>query len=301
MTDSSSSLFGTVDPLVAPQTSRLEIGLASLGTLRWVAADIRLVLEEARRRLDLSPIASVALGRALSAAALIRRISLKTPARIVLEIIGDGPLGKVVSEADSAGHLRGLVGNPQLKTPEDGRMKIAPLLGSGVFRVTREEKRTRYSSQVELVSGELGDDTTHFLEQSEQIRSAVLLGVLPRSIGIAAAGGLIVEALPGTEESVIEQLEENIRSLEGVSNTLQQGGVASLIEAVLRGFDRETVDVQALEYRCRCSRDTLLKQILPLAQKEPESLVGDDGRCEAICAYCGARYIFEEEELTTTH
>jgi molecular chaperone Hsp33 len=219
-----------------------------------VAADITLVLEEARRRLDLSPIAAVALGRSLSAAALIQRISLKMPARVVLEVVGDGPMGKVVAEVDSKGHLRGLVGNPQLETPEDGRMRIAPLLGSGFLRVTREEKRSRYSSQVELVSGELGDDITHYLEQSEQIRSAVLLGVLPRPIGIGAAGGLIVEALPGTEDEVIDQLEENIRTLEGVSSCMDRGGIPALVKAVLQGFDREIVERQPLEYRCRCNR-----------------------------------------------
>ena len=139
----------TNNHLPSPGSSSLESGLASRGSLRWVAADITLVLEEARRRLDLSPIAAVALGRSLSAAALIQRISLKMPARVVLEVVGDGPMGKVVAEVDSKGHLRGLVGNPQLETPEDGRMRIAPLLGSGFLRVTREEKRSRYSSQVE--------------------------------------------------------------------------------------------------------------------------------------------------------
>ncbi len=287
----------TNNHLPSPGSSSLESGLASRGSLRWVAADITLVLEEARRRLDLSPIAAVALGRSLSAAALIQRISLKMPARVVLEVVGDGPMGKVVAEVDSKGHLRGLVGNPQLETPEDGRMRIAPLLGSGFLRVTREEKRSRYSSQVELVSGELGDDITHYLEQSEQIRSAVLLGVLPRPIGIGAAGGLIVEALPGTEDEVIDQLEENIRTLEGVSSCMDRGGIPALVKAVLQGFDREIVERQPLEYRCRCNRQSLLRQILPLAHKEPEALIGDDGFCEAVCAYCGSRYVFTATEL----
>lgn len=290
---------GNHDQIPSPGSSSLESGLASRGTLRWVAADITLVLEEARRRLDLSPIAAVALGRALSAAALIQRISLKMPARLVLEIIGNGPLGKIVAEADSEGHLRGLVGNPRLATPEDGRMRIAPLIGSGFLRVTREEKRSRYSGQVALVSGELGDDVTHYLEQSEQIRSAVLLGVLPRPIGIAAAGGLIVEALPGTEGEVIDRLEENIRTLEGVSNCLERGGIPALAKAVLQGFDREIVDRQLLEYRCRCNRQSLLSQILPLARKEPEAIIGDDGFCEAVCAYCGSRYVYTATELAS--
>ncbi|MEE8138543.1 MAG: Hsp33 family molecular chaperone HslO [Thermoanaerobaculia bacterium] len=285
----------------AAGSGRLEVGLAGLGTLRWVAVDITLLLEEARRRLDLSPIAAVALGRSLTAAALLQRISFKVPARLVLEVMGDGPLGKVVAEADSSGRLRGMVGNRRLPTPEDGRMRIAPLVGQGFLRVTREGRRGRYSSQVALVSGELGSDLAHYLEQSEQIRSAVLLGVLPKPTGIAAAGGLVVEALPGTEDRIIDRLEANIGALEGVSFYLDRGGIPALAEAVLEGFEREVVESQALEYRCRCTRQGLLSQLLPLAQQDLAALVREDGTCEASCVYCGSRYVYAAEEFAITN
>lgn len=284
-----------------PGVSRLDVGLAGQGTLRWVAVDLTQVLEEARRRLDLSPIAAVALGRALAAATLIQRISFKVPARLVLEVVGDGPLGKVVAESTSDGSMRGLVGEPRLPTPADGRMRIAASVGKGILRVTRETERSRYSSQVQLVSGELGDDVTHFLEQSEQIRSAVLLGALPRPIGIAAAGGLIVEALPGTEETVLRRLESNIRKLEGVSATLERGGPRGLADAVLDGFDRDLIDGQPVAYRCPCSREQLLDRLLPLAQQDLESVIADDGTCEAVCAFCGDRYRYAVGELLSTN
>ena len=256
---------------------RLEVGLAASGDLRWVAVELTPVLEEARRRLDLSPISAVALGRALSGAALLRRIVTKVPSRLLLEVKGDGPLGGIVAEADETGNLRGLVGNPQLETPEDGRMRIAELVGEGVLRVTREgQQRNRYQSEVALVSGELGDDLTHYLEQSEQIRSAVLLGVLPKPTGIGAAGGLIVEALPGTEEDVLDHLERNIRAIEGVSHELERGGVPALERAVLQGLDREILEAQPLEYRCRCSREVLLEQLRPIARNDLGSLMDDD-------------------------
>lgn len=277
--------------------SRLETGLASLGTLRWVAADLTLVLEEARRRHDLSPLAAVALGRAMTGAALLQRISLKQPSKLVLEVKGDGPLGQVIAEVDSAGHLRGMVADPTVETPDGGAMKIGEAVGSGSLRVTREESGGRYTSQVELVSGELGDDLTHYLEQSEQIRSAVLLGVLPRPSGIAAAGGLVVEALPGTEDEVIVRLEESIRALEGVSSLLERGGVDGLVEAVLGGFDRETLERQPLDFRCGCDRETLRLQLRSVAKEDLASVVGGDGQCEAVCAFCGERYLYDTEEL----
>lgn len=280
---------------------RLEVGLAAAGSLRWAAADITPAAEEARRRHDLSPISAVALGRALTAAALLRRIFLKVPSRLLLEVKGDGPLGQILAEADDEGALRGLVGEPRLETPPEGGMKIAPLVGRGILRVTRLDGRSRYSGEVELVSGELGDDLTHYLQQSEQIRSAVLLGVLPKPTGIAAAGGLIVEALPGTDESVLERLEHNIRSVEGVSYLLDSGGVPALERAVLEGLDREVIEAQPVEFRCRCRRDGLLETLMTLAASDLEGLLDDSGQCEAICAFCNTTYVYSAEELTAAN
>ncbi len=281
-------------------TGRLEVGLAAAGSLRWVATDITPALEEARLRLDLSPISAVALGRALTGAALLRRIFLKVPSRILLEVRGDGPLGQLIAESDEEGALRGTVGAPRLETPVHG-MRIATLVGGGVLRVTRQNGGSRYSGEVELVSGELGDDLTHYLQQSEQIRSAVLLGVLPRPNGIAAAGGLIVEALPGTDDEVVERLEHNIRAIEGVSFLLESGGVPALERAVLDGLEREVIESQAVEYRCRCSRQRLLEKLVPLAAVQLEDLLDADGRCEATCAFCNSKYLYSAEELTATN
>ena len=265
-----------------------------------MAVDITPALEEARQRLDLSPISAVALGRALTGAALLRRIFLKVPSRVLLEVRGDGVHGKLLAEADQEGALRGVVGAPRLETPDEG-MRIAPLVGKGVLRVTRQNGRSRYTGDVELVSGELGDDLTHYLQQSEQIRSAVLLGVLPKPTGIGAAGGLMVEALPGTGEEVLDRLERNIRSIEGVSFLLDSGGVPALERAVLEGLEREVLETQSLEYRCRCSREGLLEKLRPLAERELDSLLDEDGRCEATCAFCNARYLFGADELTAAN
>jgi molecular chaperone Hsp33 len=287
-------------PAVGAPTSTsgagLVAGLAARGSLRWVVVDLTLPLEEVRRRLDLSPISSVALGRALAGVALLRRVALKVPAKMTLAVDGDGPLGRVVAEAVS-GAVRGLVGNPRVATPEDGSLDLAPFVGRGSLQVSRETGDRRYSSQVELVSGEIGDDLVHYLEQSEQIRSAVLLGVLPRPTGIAAAGGLIVEALPGTPEEVVESLEENLRTLEGVSRRLERGGLGGLQHAVLSGFDVEVLETAPLAYRCSCDRGRLRAQLAALPADDLESLFAEAPTCRAECAYCGQRYEFAADEL----
>lgn len=287
----------------AVQPSRLDIGLAGEGTFRWVAADLTLTLEEARRRLDLSPLASVALGRALTGAVLLQRISFKVPARLILEVRGDGALGAVRAEAEHTGKIRGSVANPRVEGP-DGVFQIAGAVGRGSLFVTRETtgiRAGRYTSQVSLVSGELGDDLTHYLEQSEQIRSAVLLGVLPTSTGISAAGGLIVEALPGTDERALSRLEQNIHSLEGVSSYLRAGGPARLLAATFEGLELEVLEHKDLEYSCNCNRSRLLGYLQALGKGELDDLALKDGGCEAVCSFCGNRYSYGLEELYGDH
>lgn len=284
----------------AANRGALQLGLAARGTFRWAVVDVTGPLEEARRRLDLSPLAAVAMGRAMAAAALLIRFSTKVPGRLLFEVSGDGPLEKISVEVSRDGELRGLVGQPQIETPEDGVLELKGAIGKGFLQVTRiSQKRGRYSSQVELVNGEIGRDLAHYLEQSEQIHSAVLLGVLPRPDGIAAAGGLLIEALPGTEDELLSELEQNLARLDGVSQTLEEGGLAALRDAVLGDFDREELERFPLSYSCRCHRDQLREQLQTIAAADLEAVVDDTGLCEAVCAFCGERYVFSSDELQT--
>ena len=283
------------DSVDSPGT--LALGVAANGDLRWAVVDLGGPLEDARRRLDLSPISAVALGRSLAAAALIQRFSSKSPSRLLVEVRGDGPLGKILAEVDSEGRLRGLVGDPRLATPDDGGLSIGWAVGQGLLKVTREEARGRYTSQVELSSGEIGEDLVHFLEQSQQIRSAALLGVLPDSHGVKAAGGLLIEAFPGVPDEIVGQLEANISRLPGIGSILAQGGVEPLLEAVLEGFDREELERHPLVYRCRCSVERLRESMMTLSKEDLDRITSSDGTCVAVCSFCGSEYHFERGEL----
>jgi molecular chaperone Hsp33 len=282
------------------QGSRLELGLAGDGALRWALVDLTDVVQEARDRRDLGPVATAALGRSLAGAALLLRLATKTPSRLVLEVRGDGPILRVLAEADKDGNLRGLVGAERVDVPhyDNGKLAVGRAVGKGTLRVLREhEGGGGYHSQVDLVSGEIGDDVAHYLAQSEQVRSAVLLGVLGKPSGVAAAGGMIVEVLPGAGDAMIDKLEKNIAGIRGISELLEQGGTAHVVETVLAGLDREVKEVSPLRYRCRCSRERLLQHLVMLTAEDREYLRREDGTIDADCVFCGTHYLFTSEDL----
>ena len=166
--------------LQTPAQGRLELGLAGQGAFRWAVADIKGVLAEARDRFDLWPVPTAALGRCLAGAALLQRLATKTPSRLMLEVRGDGPILRVIAEADEEGNLRGMVGDPQVQVEDwpNGKLGVGRAVGKGHLRVMRafDDGRPTYQSQVELISGEIGIDVAHYLRQSEQTYSAVQIG-----------------------------------------------------------------------------------------------------------------------------
>lgn len=281
---------------------RLLLGLAGGGALRWAVADITQPVETARARLDLSPVAAAAMGRAMAASALLLRLAVKTPSRLTLEIRGDGPLGRVLAEADAAGNLRAMVGDRRVDVPHTaaGKLAVGRAVGRGMLRVTRELAGGSYHSQVALVSGEIGEDLAHYLEQSEQTRSAVLVGVLGRPQGVTAAGGLIVEALPEAGGEVLARLEANIAAAGGVSRLVESGGDRGVLEVVLAGLEPKLVEETTLSYRCRCSRERLMRHLAPLPGADLEELADDAGVIEAECLFCANVYQFTPDELRSS-
>lgn len=281
---------------------RLQVGLAGDGGLRWAAANLTEVVETARDRLDLSPVAAAALGRTVTGAALLLRMATKTPLRLLLEIRGDGPLHQVLAEADQEGNLRGTVSPRRVDIPftPEGKLDVGGAVGQGTLRVLREYDRGgRYHSQVKLVTGEVGDDIAHYLHQSEQTRSAVMVGVLGKPEGVVGAGGVIVEVLPGAGEDLLDTLEANIRRLPGgVSRVLEEGGLDRMLEIVLAGLGPRVVEERTLHYRCRCSRDRLRRHLVLLSDEDRENHALDDGSIEAECLFCGEKYLYPPEELT---
>lgn len=289
---------------------RILRGLAGGGQLRVVAADTGDVVEEARRRHGLSPTATAALGRAMTGALLLAQLLLKTPKeRITLRIEGTGPLGGLVAEADAAGNVRGYVRNPRAEVPlrEDGKLNVGELLGAGVLRVDRSLPNGEvYTSTVPLVSGEIAEDLAHYLWQSEQIPSAVLLGVRVKGEGeVEVAGGVAIQVMPDTPEEVLSRLEANLAGLSGITPLLREG-LEAAVERLLAGLGFEWTDLKALGYplneipahfRCRCNREKALEALVFFTPEEREDMIVEDGGAEVVCHWCGEVYRFSPEEI----
>jgi molecular chaperone Hsp33 len=294
------SELSLVDPASEPLArGALALGSAAGGGLRWGVADLTSVVEATRARLDVSPVAAAALGRALAGAALLLRLAPRTPSRLLLEVQGDGPLGQVLAEADEQGGLRGTVARPKVDVPQapGGRLAIGQAVGQhGTLRVRREYAGGSYHSEVELVSGEIAKDLAHYLEQSEQTQSAVLLGVLARPEGVAAAGGMIVEVL-GAAEEALATLERNVAGVASFSRLLAESGSEGVVARVLAGLAPEVRERRELTYRCRCSRARLQRHLAALAAVDEEALFGPEETLSAECAFCGARYAFDRGEM----
>jgi molecular chaperone Hsp33 len=286
--------------LSAAAEPQLFSGLAGGGALRWVAADVTGIVREVRDRLDMTPVAAAALGRAVAGASMLLRLAAKTPSRLVLDIRGDGPLRQVLAEVDQEGNVRATVGDPRAVVPDlpNTKLAVGHAVGSGQLRVLREfGDGGSYQSQVQLVSGEIGDDLAHYLDQSQQSRSAVLVGVLGRPSGVAAAGGVIVEALPGASDAALSRLEANLSGMAGVSWLLEEGGVDRVLDAALDGLGRELKETRPLRYRCRCSRERLLQHLVMLSAEDRDYLAEEDGAIEADCVFCGNHYRFRRDDL----
>ncbi len=289
---------------------RILRGLAGEGQLRVVAADTGDVVEEARRRHGLSPTATAALGRALTGALLLAQLLLKTPKeRLTLRIEGTGPLGGLLAEADAFGQVRGYVKNPQAEVPlrEDGKLNVGELLGAGVLRVDRSLPNGEvYTSTVPLVSGEIAEDLAHYLWQSEQIPSAILLGVRVKGEGeVEVAGGVAIQVMPDTPEEVLSRLEANLSGIKGITPLLQEGLEAAL-ERLLSGLGFARTDLRALGYplneiparfQCRCSREKALEALVFFTPEEREDMIVKDGGAEVVCHWCGELYRFSPEEI----
>ena len=278
---------------------------AAEGGIRAVGVITTRLTEEARRLHKLSYVATAALGRSMSAGLLLASNMKRAGSRVNIRIKGNGPLDGILVDAGLDGTVRGYVDNPTVELPPNalGKLDVGGAVGrDGYLYVVRDVGYGYpYSSTVELVSGEIGDDVTHYLVSSEQTPSALVLGVFVGAQGVTASGGLLIQVLPKAErdEALIQTLESRVAALSGFTPLLQAGLTIPEIFEQLLG-DMEVVilpETQLVRFHCGCSFDRVLGALKMLGEAELQDMIEKDDGAEATCHFCGKVYQASSNEL----
>ena len=277
-------------------------GSAAGGTVRALAAVTTGVVEEARRRHGTLPTATAALGRALTAGLLLGG-TMKDEERLSLEFAGNGPLRRVMITTTGTGQVRGYVARPATHLPpRNGKLDVGGAIGKGLLCVIRTQpwNKEPYRSIMQLVSGEIANDVAHYLTASEQIPSAVGLGVfVEREGGVSAAGGFLVQVLSGASEEMIGLVERNVARLPPVTTLIREGaGPPEILAAVLAGLDVRALAEEPVRFACPCTRERVYGALLLLGPEELQDMITREGQAEVTCEFCAERYVVDRDQLT---
>ncbi len=275
---------------------------AANNQIRAFAATTKEMVEHARTAHNTSPVATAALGRLMSAGAMMGIMMKGDKDILTLQIQCSGPIGGITVTADSKGNVKGYVNNPNvlLHANAKGKLDVGGALDMGVLSVIKDlGLKEPYVGQVELKTGEIGDDLTYYFASSEQVPSAVGLGVLmDKGNTVRRAGGFIVQLMPFAEESVIVQLEKNLAEITSVTSLLDQDYTPEMIlEKLLGNLDMEIKETVPTQFYCNCDKDRVSKALISIGERELRALIRGGKEIELNCHFCNTNYNFTVEEL----
>ncbi len=273
------------------------------GFVKAVAVTTKTLTERARQIHKTLPTATAALGRLLAAASMMGNMQKVDDGSITLQVKGGGPLGTLLAVSDAEGNVRGWVEHPQISLLEKyrGKLDVGAAVGSdGTLTVIRDLRmKDPYIGSVQLVSGEIAEDITQYFAQSEQTPTACALGVLiDTDQSVRAAGGYLVQLLPGAPDDVIDRLEAGVQAA-GAATAMLDGGLdaAGMLQKVLSGFEVEILETQPIEYRCYCTRRRVESTLISLGKDELEQVVRDGETLHVDCQFCDQVYDFTPQDV----
>lgn len=270
--------------------------------IRAFAATTAETVETARRFHNTSPVATAALGRLLTAGAMMGVMMKGEKDLLTLQIQGDGPLGGITVTADSAARVKGYVNHPEvlIHANAQGKLDVGGAVGKGMLRVIRDlGMKEPYVGQCELSTGEIGDDLTSYFAVSEQVPSAVGLGVLMnRDNTVRQAGGFILQLMPFAPEELIDRLEQKLSEVTSVTALLDGGKTPEqILETLLGEFGLELTDTVPAQYYCGCSRERIEKALSSIGAKDLQEMIDDGETIEVSCQFCDKKYQVTVDEL----
>ena len=271
------------------------------GQVRAFAATTGNLVEEARRRHNTSPVATAALGRLLTAGAMMGSMMKNDTDVLTLQIKGDGPLGGITVTADAKANVKGFVENPDaMLPPKNGKLDVGGAVGIGLLNVIKDMgMKEPYVGQTILQTSEIAEDLTYYFATSEQVPSSVGLGVLMNKDNtVHCAGGFIVQVMPFVTDEVLSRLEENIQKISSVTQMLDDGHTPEqMLERVLEGLDIEITDTIPANFSCNCSHERIERAIISIGKKDIQSMIDEGKEVEVKCHFCNTAYKFSVEEL----
>lgn len=270
--------------------------------IRAFAATTKETVELARQYHNTSPVATAALGRLLTAGAMMGAMMKGEKDLLTLQIKGNGPLGGITVTADSAANVKGYVNNPEVLIPanEKGKLDVGGAIGVGILNVIRDMGlKEPYVGQCELQTGEIGDDLTYYFATSEQVPSSVGLGVLmDKGNTVRQAGGFIIQLMPFTSEEIIDRLEAKLAEVKSITSMLDGGMTPEqILEELLGEFGLEINDTLPTQYHCNCSRERIEKALISIGKKDLQEMINDGEPIEVGCQFCDKKYQVTVDEL----
>lgn len=270
--------------------------------IRAFAITSKNIVETARRAHNTSPVATAALGRLLTAGAMMGAMMKGDKDLLTLQIKCGGPIRGITVTADACGRVKGYVDNPDVMLPPNakGKLDVGGALGLGILNVIKDMgMKEPYIGQTELKTGEIGDDLTYYFANSEQVPSSVGLGVLmEKDNTVKQAGGFIIQLMPYAEDAVIDKLEKKLTGMASVTSYLDRGFTPErLLEELLGEFGLEILDQMDAEFSCNCSKERVEKVIASVGRKDLNEMIQEGKPIEVKCHFCNTAYEFDVEDL----
>lgn len=270
--------------------------------IRAFACTTRELVEKAREAHDTSPVVTAALGRLLSAGAMMGSMLKGDKDILTIQIKGDGPVNGITVTADSKGNVKGYANVTDVIIPakSNGKLDVSGAIGNGYLSVIKDMGlKEPYVGQVSLQTGEIAEDLTYYFASSEQVPSSVGLGVLmEKNNTVKQAGGFIIQLMPFADEEIIERLEQNLKNINSVTSILDEGNSPEqMLDIVLEGLKPEITDTMPAAFLCNCSRKRVEKALISIGRAELKSMIEDGKEIEMNCHFCNTNYVFSVEEL----
>ena len=274
------------------------------GTVRIFVATSTGIVNEAISRHKLWPTAAAALGRTLTIGAIMG-LTYKGDEEIMIKINGGGPLGDIVCRANAYGEVRGYVSNPEVfleytSGPNMGKLNVGDAVGrNGFIHVTKDLKlRSMFTSSASIQTGEIAEDFTYYFASSEQIPSSVGLGVLiDTDSNCIAAGGFLLQIMPGCKEESLNKIEEMLKNIRPVSEMIEKGYSHEDIMNILSCGDYQLLETKDIKFQCSCNKELFAKGLASLDKKTLTEIIEEDEKCETVCHFCNDKNLFSKDEL----